>query len=157
MEHLRGEFAFVLHDAKNDLLIAGRDRFGIKPLMYAMVDGVLMFASEAKALFAAGLEARWDEASFSTSLLLAGSLECRTPFAGVSQVAPGHILVASRSATRLVRYWDFGFPETTPGTCTPEHIEAVRAALDEATRLRLRADVPVACYLSGGLDSCTVL
>jgi asparagine synthase (glutamine-hydrolysing) len=157
MEHLRGEFAFVLYDAKNDLLIAGRDRFGIKPLMYAMVDGVLMFASEAKALFAAGMEARWDEASFATSLLLAGSLEDSTPFAGVSQLAAGHLMVATRSAVRMVRYWDFDFPETTPGHCTPAHIEEVRAALDEATRLRLRADVPVACYLSGGLDSCTVL
>ena len=157
MEHLRGELAFALYDAKNDLLIAGRDRFGIKPLMVATVDGVLMLASEAKALFAAGMQARWDEAAFASSLLLAGSLEDSTPFAGVSQVPPGHLLVATRTTQRMVRYWDFDFPQASEGECTREHVEAIRHALVEATRLRLRADVPVACYLSGGLDSCTVL
>jgi asparagine synthase (glutamine-hydrolysing) len=155
VEHLRGEFAFVLYDARNDLLIAGRDRFGIKPLMYGRHGGVLMLASEAKALFAAGMQPRWDEETFAQSMLLGGPLEDRTSFSGVWQLPPGHLLVATRLSTRTVRYWDFDFPERQ----TPFRDAAiqVRDALDEATRLRLRADVPVACYLSGGLDSCSVL
>ena len=157
MEHLRGELAFVLYDAPNDILLAGRDRFGIKPLVYAVKDGVLTLASEAKALFAAGVVPRWDDEAFSTSLLLAGPLEDRTSFAGVLQLPPGHLLVATRHGTRTVRYWDLEFPVQSKAAYSPEHGEQLRAALDEATRLRLRADVPVACYLSGGLDSCTVL
>jgi asparagine synthase (glutamine-hydrolysing) len=157
VEDLRGEFAFVLYDARNDVLIAGRDRFGIKPLHYARFGGVLALASEAKALFAAGMRAQWDEESFPEALLLGGPQEDRTFFKGVLQVAPGHLLIATRGHTRTVRYWDFDFPAEPAKLSEAEQVEAVRAALDEATRLRLRADVPVACYLSGGIDSCTVL
>lgn len=159
VEHLRGEFAFVLYDAARDLLIAGRDRFGIKPLVYARYAGVLTFASEAKALFAAGVPAVWDLESFAQAALIGGPLEDRTFFAGVQQVPPGHLLIATRRSQRLVRYWDFDYPRegdlarTTEG----EDREALAAALDEAVRLRLRADVPVACYLSGGIDSCAIL
>jgi Asparagine synthase (glutamine-hydrolyzing) len=65
VEQLRGEFAFALYDAKMDILLVGRDRFGIKPLVFARINGVLVVASEAKALFAAGLQARWDTESSS--------------------------------------------------------------------------------------------
>ncbi len=136
MQHLRGEFAFVLYDARDDLLLAGRDRFGIKPLVYARHHGVLMLASEAKALFAAGVAPRWDEETFSDSMLLAGPLEDRTFFQGVAQLAPGHLLVATRQSTRLVRYWDFDFPRTPAVIDDTEAIEAVR---------RPRSTKPPAC------------
>jgi asparagine synthase (glutamine-hydrolysing) len=157
VEHLRGEWAFVLYDARNDLMLAGRDRFGIKPLHYARWGGALWLASEVKALFSAGLEARWDEETFSQAMLLGGPQEDRTFFGGVAQLPPGHLLIAGRRHHRVVRYWDFDFPEQPISRPDAEHREAVFEALDEATRLRLRADVPVACYLSGGIDSCTVL
>ncbi len=159
VEQLRGEVAFVLFDAKNDLLLAGRDRFGIKPLVYALHDGVLMLASEAKALFAAGLPARWDHESFLLGSVLGGPLEDRTFFEGVFQLAPGHVLVATRQSTRLVRYWDFAYPArgAVHTGSEADDTEALRATLEQAVRLRLRADVPVACYLSGGLDSCAIL
>ena len=76
------------------------------------------------------------------------------------QVPPGHYLIASAGQVRLVRYWDFDYPaaDRPPGVRTDaEYAEEFRGALDEAVRLRLRADVPVGCYLSGGLDSCAVL
>lgn len=163
--HLRGEFAFVLWDGRRRTLVAARDRFGIKPLFYAVHDGTLMLASEAKALFAAGLPARWDLESFFDANGLIVPLQDRSLFAGVRQVPPGHCLVAhdwrdGRDAkVEIVRYWDFDYPpsdEIAPcrdGECA----EAFQAALDEAVRLRLRADVPVGCYLSGGIDSCAVL
>lgn len=160
VEHMRGEVAFVLHDANRDVLLAARDRFGIKPLVYAEHDGVVMFASEAKALFAAGVPAVWDRESVIQGTLLGGPLEDRTFFAGVRQLPAGHVLLATRRSERLVRYWDFDYPradEDTSTTTVDEHRDQLASVLDDAVRLRLRADVPVACYLSGGIDSCAVL
>ena len=157
VERLRGELAFVLYDANNDVLLAGRDRFGIKPLCYAYVDGVLMLASEAKALFAAGVPARWDHETFFQGTVLGGPLEDRTFFDGVYQVPPASVLVATRHGHRVVRYWDFDYPIDGLSDGKPADAEELSAALDEAVRLRLRADVQVACYLSGGIDSAAIL
>ena len=160
LEQLRGEFAFVLWDARNQLLFAARDRFGIKPLYYAELGHRVFLASEAKALFAAGVPAAWDPESVHQKLLLSVDND-RSMFADVKQVPPGHYLLATRSGTRLVRYWDANFPtidETARSALTEQdHVERMRHGLLEATRLRLRADVPVGCYLSGGLDSCAIL
>ena len=80
-------------------------------------------------------------------------------FDGVRQVPPGHYLLATPGGVRLVRYWDFDYPVTEAGAprSDAEYAEAFRHELDEAVRIRLRADVPVGCYLSGGIDSCAVL
>jgi asparagine synthase (glutamine-hydrolysing) len=160
LHHLRGEFALVLWDEPRQTLFAARDRFGIKPLFWAQHEGTLLLASEAKALFAAGVPARWDRAAFfqSTSLFVPpvdGSL-----FRGVHQVPPGHYLLATRGQVRVERYWDFDYPRADArggGRTDAEYAHAFRDALDDAVRLRLRADVPVGCYLSGGIDSCAVL
>ncbi|HEY2773249.1 MAG TPA: asparagine synthase (glutamine-hydrolyzing) [Candidatus Binatia bacterium] len=159
MEHLRGEFAFVLWDSRRRILVAGRDRFGIKPLFYAQRGGKLLFASEAKALFAAGVPARWDHESFFDANSLVVPRQDRTLFASVRQVPPGHLLVASGSRVEIQRYWDFDYPlaDAVDERSDAECAELLRDALDEAVRLRLRADVPVGCYLSGGIDSCAVL
>lgn len=159
LRHLRGEFAFVLWDERNGMLFAARDRFGIKPLYYARRGGTLYFASEAKALFAAGVEARWDHESVYQQMhcVMDGD---RSLFSGVYQVPPGHYLLASRQHTQVLRYWDLDYPTLdapSPARSQGEHIERMRAELREAIRLRLRADVPVGCYLSGGLDSCAIL
>jgi asparagine synthase (glutamine-hydrolysing) len=162
VNHLRGEFAFLLWDEGRQRLLAARDRFGIKPLFYAEVGGMLAFASEVKALIAAGLPVRWDEETFAQALCLTGFGPDRSIFEGVRQVPPGHYLLVSGRERRLVRYWDFDYPVAGPLVAPDDeidasHVEQFRAALDEAVRLRLRADVPVGCYLSGGLDSCAVL
>ena len=159
LTHLRGEFAFVLWDEAHQTLFAARDRFGIKPLFYSIRDDTLYLASEAKALFAAGVPARWD-AEMVYQALTGPGLPDRTLFTEVHQVPPGYYLLASRGGVRLHRYWDFDYR----GAAEPDDpldesawVEQFRAALDEAVRLRLRADVPVGCYLSGGLDSSAVL
>src|SRR5262249_33216544 len=157
LPHLRGEFAFVIWDTPNQTLFAARDRFGIKPLFYAFHQDTLFLASEVKALFAAGLPARWDQESFYHHAT-GPSLCDRTLFEGVHQVPPGYYLLATRNSLRLLRYWDFDYP-TSAELASRNHsdefyIEQFREVLDEAVRLRMRADVPVGCYLSGGLDSC---
>ncbi|MCW5318428.1 asparagine synthase (glutamine-hydrolyzing) [Nostoc sp. KVJ3] len=159
LHHLRGEFAFIIWDERNDLLFAARDRFGIKPLYYSIYNNTLYLASEVKALFAAGVPGSWDHESF-------WQAECgifapdRTMFANVYQVPPGYFLLASRSGIQLHRYWDFDYPlinDSLPQYKAEDYIEQLRHTLDEAIQLRLRADVPVGFYLSGGLDSSTVL
>jgi asparagine synthase (glutamine-hydrolysing) len=159
LRELRGEFAFALWDERTGLLFAARDRFGIKPLFYAQVGDVLTLASEAKALFAAGVPARWDHESVFQDLLMIADGD-RTMFEGVHQVPPGHYLLATRQRTQVVPYWDLQYPTAerpAPERSSAEHVERLRDALLESIRLRLRADVPVGVYLSGGLDSCSVL
>src|SRR5262245_9330187 len=159
LHRLRGEFAFALWDESNQMLFAARDRFGIKPLYYAKVNGLLALASEAKALFAAGIQARWSQGGFAQCTSLMVPQQEASLFEGVHQVPPGHYLLATADDVRVVRYWDFDYPPAESGRprSDAEYAEAFRHELDEAVRIRLRADVPVGCYLSGGVDSCTVL
>jgi asparagine synthase (glutamine-hydrolysing) len=158
LHQLRGEFAYAIWDAAHGTLFAARDRFGIKPLFYAEHDGIVYLASEVKSLFAAGVPAAWDGDMVLHGVDVSGSPH-RTLYRGVQQVPPGHYLIITERHTQLACYWDFHYPQagTQPRRSDAEYAEEFRAALDEAVRLRLRADVPVGCYLSGGLDSCAVL
>src|SRR5882724_8600721 len=159
LHRLRGEFAIVLWDSVNKSLFVARDRFGIKPLFYAHHDGKLYFASEVKALFAAGIPARWNGESVYHSLEFGGH-QSRTLFEGVFQVPPGHYMVATEKRVQLSRYWDLDYPkvaDAAPNRNDAEYAEEFRHAFEEAVRIRLRADVPVGCYLSGGIDSCAIL
>ena len=159
LHRLRGEFAFVLWDETNRTIFAARDRFGIKPLFYAFHRETLYFASEVKALFAAGVPARWDAESVYHSVEFGGH-QVRTLFDGILQVPPGHYLIATDNHVQLHQYWDFNYPRAdnaAPQRSDADYAAEFRDALEEAVRIRLRADVPVGCYLSGGLDSCAVL
>ncbi|NEO71472.1 MAG: asparagine synthetase B, partial [Moorea sp. SIO3H5] len=159
LHHLRGEFAFVIWDERNELLFAARDRFGIKPLYYSNYQNTLYIASEIKALLAAGVPSAWNHQAFwqTENGIWDSHL---TMFANVYQVPPGHFIIASRSGIKLQCYWDFDYPlinDFSSKQAPSDYIEQLRYTLDEAVKLRLRADVPVGCYLSGGLDSSTVL
>ena len=159
LEHLRGEFAFVIWDEESETLFAARDRFGIKPLFYVEDADGLKLASEAKALFAFGFQAAWDQESVFQNLFFSFDQD-RTLFRGVNQLSPGHYLLAKRGKVTVKRYWDVGYPRANavhPHVSETDCIETVRSMLDEAIRLRMRADVPVGCYLSGGVDSSSVL
>jgi len=159
LHRLRGEFAFVVWDETNRMIFAARDRFGIKPLFYAFHKDTLYLASEVKALFAAGVPAKWDAESIYHCIEY-GNHQTRTLFDGVFQVPPGHYLIATDKHIQLNQYWDFNYPKAngnSSGRSDADHASEFRHALEEAVRLRLRADVPVGCYLSGGLDSCAVL
>src|SRR5215468_452820 len=159
LHRLRGEFAFVLWDETNRTIFAARDRLGIKPLFYAFHNETLYLASEVKALFAAGVPARWDAESLYQSATN-GGYQMRTLYDGVFQVPPGHYLLATDRHVQLHRYWDFDYTLANGGEARrsdTDYAAEFREVLEEAVRIRLRADVPVACYLSGGLDSCSVL
>jgi asparagine synthase (glutamine-hydrolysing) len=160
VQQLRGEFAFVLWDETNETLFAARDRFGIKPLYYAVHHDTLYLASEIKALFAAGVAARWDHEYF-YQYATGPAMPDRTLFNGVHQVPPGHYLTATTNGMRILRYWEFNYPPADELEADTRNesafVEEFAAVFEEAVRLRMRADVPVGCYLSGGLDSCAVL
>jgi len=159
VHQLRGEFAFVIWDESHRRLFAARDRFGIKPLFYAWHEDTLYLASEVKALFAAGVPARWDEESVYHSIAFGGH-QMRTLYDGVNLVPPGHYLIATEKHVQIAQYWDFDYPkaeETVAKRSDADYAAEFRYELEEAVRIRLRADVPVGVYLSGGLDSCAVL
>jgi asparagine synthase (glutamine-hydrolysing) len=158
LEELRGEFAFVLWDGTTGTLFAARDRFGIKPLFYAQMGDVLILASEAKALFAAGLSAAWDLETVYQQIFGCFSPD-RSLFAGVRQIPPGHYLHVAARSSRLVPYWDVSYPRRgrIQTAREDECVEEVRHLLTEAVRLRMQAHVPVGYLLSGGLDSSTIL
>jgi asparagine synthase (glutamine-hydrolysing) len=160
VHHLRGEFAVVIADERRHCLIAARDRFGIKPLFYTVLNGEVLLASEVKALLAAGAPARWDVDGFLA--------EChhtrpasQTIFAGIRAVPPGFLLFAKDGSVYLRPYWDTVYPSketlSADKRSDADVIAGFRTMLDEAVAERLIADVEVACYLSGGIDSCAVL
>jgi asparagine synthase (glutamine-hydrolysing) len=156
VSQLRGEFAIAINDERQGIFHAVRDRFGIKPLLYARHGGRWLFASEAKALFALGVPARWSiDHVTSYSHMWGGSC-----FAGISSVPPGHYATVTHDGQlRLTRYWDSEYPDRNVPDLRTDHemIEGVRSRLLDSVRVRLRSDVPVGVYLSGGVDSCTAL
>lgn len=158
LEDLRGEFAFAIWDEREQRLFAARDRFGIKPFYYTMQNGTLFFASEIKALAAAGVRLEWDHEAVGQNLYANVAVD-RTLFRGVRQLPPGAWLMATREGVRVETYWDLNYPKEGAAVVRTEAewIEQVREQVVEAVRLRLRADVPVGCLLSGGLDSSSAL
>ncbi len=146
LDVVRGELAFVLWDARRRRLLAGRDRFGVKPLVWARLGDGIALASEAKALFALGVPARWDAEAFFHAAHTQYPWPDRTLFAGVHQLEPGHALICEPGGSpRIRRYY-----EVAPRR------SALRDELAEAVRVRLRADANVCVQLSGGLDSTAV-
>lgn len=158
-KHLRGEFALVLADRRSGELIAVRDRFGIKPLFYALVGGDVIFASEIKALLALGVPARWDRAAVMSEFSHLRS--SASMFENIHQVPPGCAAIAKNGAVRIARYWETNYPTAAvlaeDGRSEKEVVAGFRAVLEDSVAERLTADVEVACYLSGGLDSSAVL
>jgi len=158
LHELRGEFAFVIWDGRNDVLFAARDRFGVKPLFFAEHAGATYLASEVKGLFAAGVPARWDHQTVYTGDLMRAT--DRSLYDGVRAIPPGHYMLARGNGHRLMPYWDVRYPrddEPQEQRSDQDWIDGFREVFEESVRTRLRADVPVGCYLSGGLDSCAVL
>jgi len=164
VEHLRGEFAFALFDLERDELILVRDRFGVRPLFFHLADDLLIWGSEAKAVLAHPRVPRRLSRRAAMNQMMHTMVPGTSAFEGVRSLEPGHFLVVKRSGDRLEakkqRYWDLEFPVAEEHETDPdpeEHIDRVREALIEAIVLRLEADVPVGCYLSGGIDSCSIL
>jgi len=152
---LNGQFAFAAWDPRTRALLLARDRAGICPLYFARTAGGLAFASEAKALFAGGQVApALDFTALAQTLELWSPVEGRSAFAGVEALPPRTLARFQDGELTLRRYWDLDLSDARVEPGSAAHAEAeVEALLGDAVRLRLRADVPVAAYLSGGLDS----
>lgn len=155
---LRGEFAVVIADERKQIMIAIRDRFGVKPLYYAAINGNVYFASEIKALLALGVPARWDLEGAAAGPSRAHET---TEFAGIYSVPQGCYAIAKDGDVRIYTYWDWEFPTAIQmkmdQRSEAEVVDEFREALQDSIQQRLVADVEVASYLSGGIDSCAVL
>ncbi len=159
-QRFNGQFAFALWDRRARKLWLVRDRLGILPLFYSRVGGRVLFASEAKALFASGhLAPEFDAAGLAQVFTGWAAPAPTTVFAGVRCVAPGSTLCFdTQLSEHSARYWQLDLAEDPRLAClgVPEAAEALEAHLRRAVQLRLRADVPVGAYLSGGLDSSVI-
>ena len=142
-------FAVAWHDTRTGRVVLARDHFGVKPLVYAPVEGGLLFASEPRALFATGLVVpTFDPLTFASKAhVRMDAADSRTWFGGVRMLPPAHYLVAADAAAVPTAYW------TVPVAEEQVRPEEVREAFLDAVRLRMPADVPQAALLSGGFDS----
>jgi len=155
-EMLNGQFAFALWDSRLHKLWLVRDRFGILPLYYACVSGYLLFASEAKALFASGrITPRFDREGLNQIFINWSAMAPRSAFAGIRQVPPATALCFDNQLRGTEqRYWQ---PKPAPLPChDTQAADALETHLKHSVALRLRADVPVGAYVSGGLDSSVI-
>lgn len=156
LDLLNGQFSLAIWDSKERELFLARDRLGILPLHYTVRGTTLAFSSEIKALFLwEGVERHIDPVAMDQIFTFWTTLPGRTVFRGIQEVPPGHFLRVSGGSVSQKRYWSVPF--CPPGEHLRWPMEMVRdeaaSLIHDAVRIRLRADVPVGCYLSGGLDS----
>lgn len=161
VDHLNGQFAFALWDAKRRRLFLARDHFGVAPLYYTMADGLFLFGSEIKAILAhPSVERRVDLVGLDQVLSLPGLVSPRTVFHGISSLPAGFALTVEDGKTRIRQYWDLDYPEDSNGhlssSSEAEYVEELREVFTRSVTSRLQADVPVGLFVSGGLDSSLV-
>ncbi|HEY5488951.1 MAG TPA: asparagine synthase (glutamine-hydrolyzing) [Candidatus Limnocylindrales bacterium] len=149
LDRLDGMFAFAIWDAQMRELFVARDRVGEKPFFYAEHEGRLYFASEPKALFAAGVPCQFDNATWSELLTFGATAGPRTPYVGVRRLLGGEWLRVANSQVTVGRWWRFP-------TQREARVRRFGDLLAESVERRLIADVPVGTLLSGGLDSSSV-
>jgi asparagine synthase (glutamine-hydrolysing) len=160
VHELNGQFAFALWDRKRRRTLLVRDRPGILPLYYARVAGGVAFGSEVKTLIASGLvQPAMDPVGLDELMTFWAPVAPRTVFKGVSQVGPGEMVILEGDKLTRRQYWDWDFPAASAHRRESQGAleEELRSILVSATEIRLRADVPVGAYLSGGLDSSTLV
>lgn len=159
LNDLNGQFAFAIWDSTKKELFLARDRVGIRPLFYTQQNNSFLFASEIKAIFldnAIGREL--DMSAIDEIFTFWTTLPGKTAFKNIYELPPGHYLKVTESGVKIERYWDLPFfpPEEHLDWSADRICEHIQDLLIDAIRLRLRSDVPVGCYLSGGLDSSGV-
>jgi asparagine synthase (glutamine-hydrolysing) len=165
LEKLNGQFAIAIWDVRKRQLFLARDRVGVRPLFYTQTaSNLMLFASEIKSILSdRHVTAEIDPAVVDQVFKFWAPLAPNTVFRGIRELPPGHYLVADRQSVEVHQYWSNRFPASTGAvgeTCSKrqvdELVETFRHLLIDACQIRLRADVPVGAYLSGGLDSSTI-
>jgi len=152
---LRGMYAFALWDERRRRLVLAVDHIGIKPLYVCQVGSMLLFASEVKALFAYGSDVprALNESMLDTYMSFGFMVGQDTLFKGARRLAPGSALVIENGTVREIQHWRLDYTETT----STDYHEQIRQTLEEAVRIHLRSDVPLGLFLSGGVDSASLL
>ena len=155
LNQFRGMFAFAIWDDAHATLVCGRDPFGIKPFYYCVVDGVLYFASEVKALLPFVPEVSTDLEGLKDYLTFQFCLDGKTLFSGVRELQPGHVLTVRNGQVQIRRYWEVYYHLDFDHTA--KYFEdQIHSLMQDSVRLHLRSDVPVGAYVSGGFDSSIV-
>jgi asparagine synthase (glutamine-hydrolysing) len=155
VEQLRGMFSFALWDNKKQRLECVRDRFGIKPFYYTIQKNILYFASEAKCLLPFLDNIETDEEAFSEYCVFQYTIGEKTLFKGIKQLLPGHKLIYENSDIKIEKYWDINYNKKTRHNIG-FYKEKLDDLIKDSIHVHLRSDVPVASYVSGGVDSSLV-
>ncbi len=155
---LNGQFAFAIWDKQKEEIFLARDRVGIRPLFYTVNDSAFYFGSEIKAIFRnREVRRELDPQSLSQIYTFWTALTPGTAFKDIFELSPGHFMTFSRNGIRTEKFWDLNIGPERRAQSLPEALEQFNELFTSAVRIRLRADVEVAAYLSGGLDSTTTV
>ncbi len=152
LDRLNGQFAFAIYDRNTETVFIARDRFGVRPLFYAQRKGTLYFGSEIKAILASGeVEASLDRRGLDETFTFWAPRPPRTAFAGIASLEPGTYGILKDGALWLHRYYELDYPEASAEPV--DVVEQLDELMLRSVGMRMRADVPVGAYVSGGLDS----
>lgn len=156
LNYFNGQYAFCIWDKKNDELFLARDRVGIRPLFYWNKNNMFAFCSEIKGLFTLDkIDREINPDGLSQVFTFWSTLTPNTPFKNIYELQPGHYMVVNKKQTIIKQYWhlDFSPSLVSPNRNFKDTTDELFNLLNDAVQIRLRADVPVGAYLSGGLDS----
>ena len=157
LSRLNGMFAFAIWDSRDESLLLARDRLGIKPLYYADTPAGFAFASEVKALLAIPeFDRAVDLSALDQFMTFLWTPDPKTAFRGVRKLPPAHCLVYRDGEARVFEYWDVAFDEDD-SLSEAEWVERLREQVARSVRAQMLSDVPLGAFLSGGLDSSTIV
>lgn len=157
VHQLRGMFSFAIWDSSQKKLLLARDRIGVKPLYYACPGSSILFASEPKALLACPeIDSSLDPDSLDSYIDLLYVPPPLSIFRGIRQLPPGHVLTWENGHVQIEKYWD-ALPEPDDSRTMEEWVETIGPIIEESIRMRMISDVPLGAFLSGGIDSSTIV
>jgi asparagine synthase (glutamine-hydrolysing) len=158
VDHLRGMFAFAIWNERDESLFIARDRVGKKPLFYSQINGNFVFGSELKVLLEHGeIRREIDYAALDSYLTFGYVPEEFCIFKDVKKLLPGHSLTFKNGEVTTKKYWDFNYIKPVEIKTEAEYIEVLREKITEAVKIRLISEVPLGAFLSGGVDSSTIV
>lgn len=158
LQMLNGQFAFAIWDKVKEEIFLARDRIGIRPLFYNLSENAFSFASEIKSLFSlAHITPEFSHKNLSQIYTFWTAITPNTAFRGIYELSPGHFMTFSRNGIKIEKYWELKYGNTDNSIQLNRALEDFNELFSDAVRIRLRADVEVAAYLSGGIDSSSTV